>query len=242
MKQFLLSAVCMTVAAFGLQAQSSFKITDWANNDVTGTTIQVYVDTMGALTLNYNVKNISANSTTSKGRKMEVSMATGCSLSICYAGTCYGSSVYTTPCKPHNTGTTNVLTADFNAGHTFSTSTFRLAVYNCGNGSDSAFVIVVVNPTPAGIRTLDVHATIGEPYPNPANSMVNFNYQIANSNGQHVQLIMNNLLGSLVKTLDISETSGTAHLDVADLDAGMYFYTILVNNKAVATKKIIIKR
>ena len=221
-------------------AQSSLKIFDASNNEVTNTTVQVYADTSYSYTGNFNIQNTTATALTVKARKEEIVMTAGAQSSICYAGACYSSAVYSTPCKSHPASGIDVLTADYTYPKTYGSSTIRYTVTNCANVADSATFVIVYNASPAGITNYERSYSISEPFPNPASSILNFNYKLGNNAKAHI--VIHNLLGSLVKTVEISEAAGTLKLDIGDLDAGMYFYTLEVNNKAVAAKKFIVRR
>jgi hypothetical protein len=43
-----------------------------------------------------------------------------------------------------------------------------------------------------------------------------------------------------VKEVAIADKQGIAKLNVSDLNAGIYFYSIIVDNKQVTTKKLIV--
>jgi hypothetical protein len=240
MKKTILTFIFTFFLALSFFAQSSFKIFDLSGVEVTNATIQVYEDTAFAFGETFNVKNLTANAMTSRLRKEEITMATGASSSICYAGSCYASSVYTSPCKPHAAGANDAITADYTFPKTYGTSTVRYTVSNCANSTDSASFIVVYNASPAGVQNYEQNYSISEPFPNPASTIMNFSYKLG-INGT-ARIVIHNLLGSLVRTIDISETSGTLRTDISDLDVGMYFYTLEVNNKAVAARKFIIRR
>jgi hypothetical protein len=241
MKKTLLAVLSFAAICSPVLAQSSIKIYDAVTNqEVTNTIIQVYQDTSTTWAGNYNVKNITSSNISTKARKEETVMASMATSSICYAGTCFPSSVYVSPCKPTNAGSTVALTTDFNFGNTFNMSTIRYTVYNCSNANDTATFIIQYNASPAGIKNLALNFSISDAYPNPASTMLNFNYKISNSTGvPHITI--HNLLGNLVKSADMTESNGTARLDVSDLEEGLYFYTLEVNNRPLAVRKFIVR-
>jgi hypothetical protein len=241
MKKSLLFSVFVSACALSSIAQSDYKILDLGNNDITNTTIQVYGAPGSSYTGTYNVKNINANNLSSKARKEEISMAgSGASSSICFGGACFAPSTYVSPCKIDSAGRSLVLNGDFTFGTSMTPSTIRYTVYSCASASDSSSFTVVYNPSPAGIATYAMNYSMSEPYPNPTSSSLSFDYKLGNSFG-NPQVMVYNLLGSLVKTVDLSETAGTIKLDVTDLDAGMYFYTLQLNGKPVTSKKFIVR-
>ena len=73
-------------------------------------------------------------------------------------------------------------------------------------------------------------------YPNPAKSMITIR-SINNIVGS--QFILTNLLGKVVYKQELSSINEL--VDVSDFDKGIYFYSIISNNKIIETKKLIIK-
>lgn len=76
-------------------------------------------------------------------------------------------------------------------------------------------------------------------YPNPAHGQTNV--LINGPGGADYKLRLNNVLGSEVRRLlvrpDNQSTTGFA-LDVSDLPPGLYFCSLLVNDKALVTKRL----
>lgn len=87
----------------------------------------------------------------------------------------------------------------------------------------------------------DEHAvSLGHAYPNPASSMVHFDY---NSDGNSVvNAVVYNLLGQEVKAQSVNGSHGRINISVDDLQPGIYFCSLQVNNAAVKTEKFIVKR
>ncbi|MFI5150605.1 MAG: T9SS type A sorting domain-containing protein [Bacteroidia bacterium] len=251
MKKTLLGFV--TIVAFSAQvlAQTSLKIYNHTTKqEVTNTTVVVNQDTSTLYAGNFYTMNVSSTNISSKARKEEITMAPGNSSvsqpvaatsSICYAGTCFGPGTYVSPCKPTNVGDTILLACDFNYGNSFSTSLIRYTVYNCGNTNDSASFYIQFKVAPTGILNHTLNFSVSDAFPNPASSTLSFNYKISNTTAApHVTI--HNLLGTLVKTAFLTEANGTARLDVSDLEEGLYFYTLEVNNRPLTVRKFVVKR
>lgn len=77
-------------------------------------------------------------------------------------------------------------------------------------------------------------------YPNPATDMVHFDY--SSNNGSVMNAVVYNLLGQEVKSQLVSGSHGSINIAVDDLQPGIYFCSILVDNMAVKTEKFIVKR
>lgn len=76
-------------------------------------------------------------------------------------------------------------------------------------------------------------------YPNPAHGQTNV--LVSGPGGADYKLRLNNVLGSEVRRLlvrpDNQSTTGFA-LDLSDLPPGLYFCSLLVNDKALVTKRL----
>ncbi|RUA25002.1 MAG: hypothetical protein DSY76_07085 [Bacteroidetes bacterium] len=77
-------------------------------------------------------------------------------------------------------------------------------------------------------------------FPNPATNKVSVKYDLKGAN--NAQLEIRNVLGSLVKKVSINESNGLLNVDVSDLTNGVYFYSFIVNNEIIKSKKLIIQR
>ncbi len=82
--------------------------------------------------------------------------------------------------------------------------------------------------------------SLGQAYPNPASTQVHFDYKCdGNSN---VNAVVYNLLGQEVKVQNVNGSHGRINIAVDDLQPGIYFCSIQVNNATVKTEKFIVKR
>jgi len=78
-------------------------------------------------------------------------------------------------------------------------------------------------------------------YPNPASNQISFDYAFpAEVRSAGIQL--SNMLGQKVKFMEINPASQKVTLSVSDLNEGLYFYTLLINNQVAKTNKIILQR
>jgi hypothetical protein len=55
------------------------------------------------------------------------------------------------------------------------------------------------------------------------------------------KLVIYNLLGSVVRDVQINDAIGKLKVNVSDMDDGIYFYSLLVNNETVKTQKLVVK-
>ena len=77
-------------------------------------------------------------------------------------------------------------------------------------------------------------------YPNPASSMVRFDYNL--SAADNVSAAVYNLLGQEVMREQLNNMQGVVSFSVADLNDGIYFCNLFVNGQAVKTEKFVVKK
>lgn len=80
-------------------------------------------------------------------------------------------------------------------------------------------------------------AAVFAAYPNPASNL--FNIKLA-SNSTNVAVRIFNILGEEV--LEQNLITGLNTIDLDEFTSGVYFYSILQNNKAIETKKLVVRK
>ena len=75
--------------------------------------------------------------------------------------------------------------------------------------------------------------------PNPSSSQTVISYKLP-STATNAFIYIFNLQGTLIKQIPINPAVGNITVSCADLDAGMYFYSLVVSGQEVDTKKMII--
>lgn len=78
-------------------------------------------------------------------------------------------------------------------------------------------------------------------YPNPARGLVMVS--VTQKVGQEYKLRLSNILGREVRTVALLPTPGeySMPINLSDLPAGMYFYSLLMNEKVVSTKRLVLQ-
>ena len=82
--------------------------------------------------------------------------------------------------------------------------------------------------------------SLSDAYPNPAESMVYFDYTLQDQIFE-AKIIVRTLLGSIVSEANLEGNQGKASINVDDLIEGIYFYSLVVDSHIKFTKKLIIK-
>ena len=78
-------------------------------------------------------------------------------------------------------------------------------------------------------------------YPNPARNFAAFDFEIKD-NEAHVEVVIRNIIGSEVGSYSFETTERKLQIAVSHLNSGIYFYTLLVNEKNILTRKFMISR
>ena len=76
-------------------------------------------------------------------------------------------------------------------------------------------------------------------YPNPASGSISLEYNIPF--GSSGKIMLRNLLGSIVRKVNLEKSEGIAVISTNDLKDGLYFYSVILNNKIEVTRKLVIK-
>lgn len=95
---------------------------------------------------------------------------------------------------------------------------------------------LITGPTPLGQTPLPGLSL----YPNPARSQTNL--QVSGPGGADYKVRLSNVLGSEVRRLPVRPDNAPAPngvaLDLSDLPPGLYFCSLLVNDKTLVTKRL----
>jgi len=78
-------------------------------------------------------------------------------------------------------------------------------------------------------------------YPNPANDYVDIDYQISGSFAE-AKISLYNILGQEVKELVLEKDQRNLRLYLKELNNGLYIYQLIVDGRALASKKLILRR
>lgn len=243
MKKILLSV--FTFFAVSTAFAQSFEVHDVAGNDVSGTTIHVWEDSANLMDVHLEILNTNTSSpyklAYAKRRVNYHNIPNGFNYfcwTICYSpmvdtsltsDTLYSMQPYT---KFHG-----YMNPNNSSGETSITYT----VYDADNVSDSTWVTIVYHADVVGID--DVSASgenkISAAAPNPANNFTNLSYSLKN-NVQTGRIVVYNMLGELIKEVRLDEKQGTIKLNLAGMNTGVYFYSLVADDKVISTRKLVV--
>ena len=176
-----------------------------------------------------------------KVRRIETHMPEGTSSYFCWAQ-CYPPATNVSPTAMTITpGETNdFFSGDYIPAGVVGEATISYVFFDEEDLSNFSTINVTYVAATVGIEENNLNEVyLSNAYPNPASTTVSLDYDLKDVNG--AKLVVYNLLGSVVKDIQIPDAMGKLKVNIADLDDGIYFYSLLVKNETVKTKKLVVK-
>lgn len=115
----------------------------------------------------------------------------------------------------------------------------KYSIFDMNTPDDCVSVIVRFHKSGTGLNQM-VRCNLGHAYPNPASSMVRFDYDL--SSAANASVAVCNLLGQEVMRQPLSAMQGQVAFSVADLNEGIYFCNLLIGGRVVKTEKFVVKK
>jgi len=163
---------------------------------------------------------------------------------FCKDGNCADAAVEDFIVKVEPGQTLNTLEVALDAGLVPGVSSVRYIAYNKSNPGEALEIelnfIVEEKPEKANIYT-SRDITLQDVYPNPASDFAFVEYKIVQDNVK-ARIILHNVLGNSVGEYDLFSSDTKAKIQTSDLNAGIYFYTLYLNGKAVLTRKLVVSK
>ncbi|MBK6263927.1 T9SS type A sorting domain-containing protein [Marivirga sp. S37H4] len=78
-------------------------------------------------------------------------------------------------------------------------------------------------------------------YPNPAKEFASMEYSI-DAYEQNVKIILQNVLGSVINEYSLDPKENKLRLLTENMSPGIYFYTLVIKDEGLATRKLIVKK
>jgi hypothetical protein len=83
--------------------------------------------------------------------------------------------------------------------------------------------------------------TIHDVYPNPVTNFANIDYQL-HSDEVKTKIVIHTILGNALFEYDLPSMETRIKITAEDLNAGIYFYTLYIDNVGVMTRKLIVRK
>ena len=243
----IITSVMMLSASF-LAFGQGVLIKDTLHNNITETVYHVSLLPNSYADNEFLVLNTNSTSGSYKVRRTILVMDSMDSTQFCWGGSCYG--------YPANVSTynENIASGDsvtfaqggihihFVSGPSSIVRKVHYKIYNTNTTTfpaDTTGFTIQYNPISAGVNELKADGGISYVFPNPASGNATIKYDIS-ANGKKAKLVFYDMLGKEVKEINLNDKQGVAKVATDDLFAGVYFYSLLVDDKIISTKKFVV--
>jgi hypothetical protein len=244
MKKILFATLLITMGTFVAFSQSLSLSYEGNILEPSATIIMDGIANNNEMIIDIIVTNNAAVELLVKAKKVENSIVPESENTFCWAGQCYPPWIFVSPGVDTipSGGSTSLgdFSGHYNPKSNIGESSISYVYWDDNNPNDSVMVTVIYSALVTGLKDNDeTDFYISNPYPNPANHFVNFDYDFNHSNGQ---LLIYSLIGSLVKEINITNQKGTLQLSTDQMQEGFYFYTLSSTGKELKTGRFIISR
>jgi Secretion system C-terminal sorting domain len=140
--------------------------------------------------------------------------------------------------------TLSSLQVGLEAGLVSGLSSVRYIAYNKSNPSQSIeFEVNFVVEEKAEKQSIytSKFITLKDVYPNPVIDHALVDYKILNEQIK-AKIIIHNILGNTQGEYELSSSENLLRIPADGFSAGIYFYTLYINNEGVVTRKLIVKK
>ncbi len=121
------------------------------------------------------------------------------------------------------------------------TSILEYTFYIESNPTDSVSFVAKFKVTPSSVNDWKENIRFGNAYPNPATAKVNFDFDLSAIRGA-AKIKISNLLGQTLIEKNIEQRFGSMSIPVDQLREGVYFYSLVIEDQIVSSKKLVIKK
>ena len=183
------------------------------------------------------VKNISNDTLNVLCQKVIIDTTLGTDNNFCWGANCYGVTTYIStdynellPGEGDNVD----FAGYYDAYCDPASAVIEYCFYPESDPTDRACITITYNESSTSISQLK-SVIVSDFYPNPTSEMVYFTF-----NGNAATLKLIDILGNNVKEILLSQ-EGIQKLDLSDMNKGIYFGNLIVNDEVVSIKKLIVK-
>lgn len=130
------------------------------------------------------------------------------------------------------------------AGLASGSSSVKYVVFNRYNTSESLELDVnfaVEERTEKEDIFVHPHIVLHDVYPNPVVDYAFVNYNLINQDVE-AKIVIHNILGNPIDEYNLPAAENNVKIRAESMTAGIYFYTLYLDNDGVVTRKIIVKK
>ena len=234
MKKTLLLAFGVLLSTLIIQAQSFELI--WNTENHRG-----YIGELIKVPL--QIRNTSNKAITLIIRKEESQIGSTQKSYICPEGNCENDQPEDLTIRIEPGQTIQNLALALEAGLVPGFSTVRYTVYNKSNHLDSHGIDLSFNVEEKPVKN-DIYTsrfiTIHDVYPNPVTDFAHIDYRLLTDKVK-AKIVIHNILGSALSEYELPYLDNRVKIRADEFTAGIYFYTLYLDNEGVMTRKLIVK-
>lgn len=138
----------------------------------------------------------------------------------------------------------NDVLAIFEAGLSGGYSTVRYSVFDKDNPQDVIDLVIhytIDEPEVSRAIYNSNRIQIKEVYPNPVSDYLHINYSFKDDAAK-AQVSIHNVLGGVINEYALEPLEYKAKINTTELNPGVYFYSLSVNNETVLIKKFVVRK
>lgn len=230
MKKLLLLASCFFLIAgiTGTRAQSL---------QITADELELTGPANLTMTSHIAISNIGGGTVSLVIERITNDLAPGHSSYFCWGALCYPPTTNVSQQFMVNPGEGDTMKAYLNPTGDIGTSHVTYRVYDADNPSDSASFTITYNATTVGVDEISLDKMLSPAMPNPADQYTRLNYNVNSTNSK---IVITNLLGGVVKEIPLVDKKNNILVPTADLRSGIYLYSLIVDNRTIGSRKLIV--
>jgi hypothetical protein len=221
--------------SFALIGQS-FEVSGIADN---------YFGTIGeSLKAPLRIRNNGDRPVTLVIRRIDSQLGTTQKNFFCINGNCLDSKVEEYQIRIEPGQTTTALEIGLEAGIAPGFSSSKYLIYNRYSPTDSyefEMNFAVDEKKPEKNIYTSRAITVQDVYPNPVTDFAFIDYRILNDQ-INAKITLHNILGNVLGEYELPTLENKIKVRTETLSSGIYFYTLYVDNEAVMTRKIVVKK
>lgn len=227
---------------FSLLSNAQSLTLTYDDQDVSNTEITVDgVLSSEVIKVGINITNSSDADINIRLKKQETDVVNGTVNSFCI-GSCYMPETYESNedfflLAGETTERDEVYFEFFPEGHS-GESTIYYEFWDNDNPDDKVSVTVNYSIVTTSVQSKFNETTLNA-YPNPVSGStvsINYNFAFAPNNAK---LLVHNILGVEMKTINLQQSAGRLTLDIDDLPKGIYLYSLENNGRKISTKRFV---
>jgi len=195
------------------------------------------------IVIEVDIKNNSSVALDVIAKKYEVEVIPNTTNLFCW-GLCFPPFVFESP-SPVNIpagGTVSEFSGHYTASGNAGVTVMRYTFFDQAHPADSVCFYTNYLASTVGVDELgNEKLSVSNAYPNPASSQTSFDYVLPQS-ASNASIKIHNLLGAVVREAVLTDRNGKATINISGLNDGVYFYSVIVNNETVETKRLIVSK